>query len=149
MPVTSNIPGLASYIYIVLSYLEASAINHYCFGRMKVEYAAIKENLESMGHLTTSIRRLRLALLKVKELNDTETTARSCEVAIANILVEATHLKTALGISIPISWSAESDIESVTDGESSCERTDSVSAAGFEMVELVILAAEIMKEQHH
>lgn len=86
---------------------------------------------------------------QVKELNDTETTARSCEVAIANILVEATHLKTALGISIPISWSAESDIESVTDGESSCERTDSVSAAGFEMVELVILAAEIMKEQHH
>lgn len=87
--------------------------------------------------------------LQVKESNDTETTARSCEVAIANILVEATHLKTALGISIPISWSAESDMESVSDGESSCERTDSVSAAGFEMVELVILAAEIMKEQHH
>jgi len=128
---------------------EADYASNIEYSRMKVEYAAIKENLESMGHLTTSIRRLRLALLKVKELNDTETTARSCEVAIANILVEATHLKTALGISIPISWSAESDIESVTDGESSCERTDSVSAAGFEMVELVILAAEIMKEQHH
>ncbi|CAE5982079.1 unnamed protein product [Arabidopsis arenosa] len=128
---------------------EADYASNIDYSRMKVEYAAIKENLESMGHLTTSIRRLRLALLKVKETNDTETTARSCEVAIANILVEATHLKTALGISIPISWSAESDMESVTDGESSCERTDSVSAAGFEMVELVILAAEIMKEQHH
>lgn len=144
---------------------------------MKVEYAAIKESLESLGHLTTSIRRLRLALLKVisaqlsdidyifgsfllgqilvvpilqvKESSDTEKTERKCEVAIANILVEATHLKTALGISIPISWSAESDMESVSDGESSCERTDSVSAAGFEMVELVILAADIMKEQHH
>lgn len=88
-------------------------------------------------------------ILQVKELNDTETTARRCDVSIANILVEATHLKTALGISIPISWSAESDMESVVDGESSCERTDSVSAAGFEMVELVILAAEIMKEQQN
>ncbi|CAH2051936.1 unnamed protein product [Thlaspi arvense] len=112
------------------------------------EYATLKESLESMGHLITSIRRLRLALLKVKESNDTETAARRREVAIANILVEATHLKTALGISIPISWSAESDIEPVADGEeSSCEKTDSVSAAGFEMVELVILAADIMKEQ--
>ncbi|KAL1193983.1 hypothetical protein V5N11_009654 [Cardamine amara subsp. amara] len=132
------------------SYLntEADYAGTIDYARMKVEYAAIKESLESMGHLTTSIRRLRLALLEVKESNDTETTARRCEVAIANILVEATHLKTALGISIPISWSAESDMESVTDGESSCEKTDSVSAAGFEMVELVILAAEIMKEQH-
>ncbi|XP_024016499.1 uncharacterized protein LOC18026175 isoform X2 [Eutrema salsugineum] len=127
---------------------EAEYAGNIDYSRMKVEYAALKESLESMGHLTTSIRRLRLALLKVKESNDTETAARRCEIAIANILVEATHLKTALGISIPISWSAESDMESVADGESSCEKTDSVSAAGFEMVELVILAAEIMKEQH-
>ncbi|XP_018461562.1 uncharacterized protein LOC108832588 isoform X3 [Raphanus sativus] len=128
---------------------EADYAGNIDYARMKVEYAALKESLESMGHLTTSIRRLRLALLKVKEMNDTETSARSCEVAISNILVEATHLKTALGISIPISWSAESDSESVTDGESSCDKTDSVSAAGFEMVELVILAAEIMKVQHN
>ncbi|XP_010496768.1 PREDICTED: myosin heavy chain, clone 203-like isoform X3 [Camelina sativa] len=128
---------------------EADYASNIDYARMKVEYAAIKESLESLGHLTTSIRRLRLALLQVKESNDTETTERRCEVAIANILVEATHLKTALGISIPISWSAESDVESVADGESSCERTDSVSASGYEMVELVILAAEIMKEQNH
>ncbi|RID52952.1 hypothetical protein BRARA_G00382 [Brassica rapa] len=126
---------------------EADNAGNIDYARMKVEYAAVKESLESMGHLTTSIRRLRLALLK--ETNDTETAARTCEVAISNILVEATHLKTALGISIPISWSAESDMESVADGESSCDKTDSVSAAGFEMVELVILAAEILKEQHN
>ncbi|XP_013599296.1 PREDICTED: myosin heavy chain, clone 203 isoform X2 [Brassica oleracea var. oleracea] len=128
---------------------EADHAGNIDYARMNVEYAALKESLESMGHLTTSIRRLRLALLKVKETNDTETAARTCEVAISNILVEATHLKTALGISIPISWSAESDMESVADGESSCDKTDSVSAAGFEMVELVILAAEILKEQHN
>ncbi|XP_013671884.1 myosin heavy chain, clone 203 isoform X2 [Brassica napus] len=126
---------------------EADHAGNIDYARMNVEYAALKESLESMGHLTTSIRRLRLALLK--ETNDTETAARTCEVAISNILVEATHLKTALGISIPISWSAESDMESVADGESSCDKTDSVSAAGFEMVELVILAAEILKEQHN
>ncbi|XP_019084001.1 PREDICTED: myosin heavy chain, clone 203-like isoform X2 [Camelina sativa] len=128
---------------------EADYASNIDYARTKVEYAAIKESLESLGHLTTSIRRLRLALLQVKESNDTETAERRCEVAIANILVEATHLKTALGISIPISWSAESDVESVADGQSSSERTDSVSAAGYEMVELVILAAKIMKEQHH
>ncbi|KAF8099665.1 hypothetical protein N665_0239s0008 [Sinapis alba] len=128
---------------------EADYAGNIDYARMKVEYAALKESLESMGHLTTSIRRLRLALLKVKETNDTETAARTCEVAISNILVEATHLKTALGISIPISWSAESDMESsVADGESSCDKTDSVSAAGFEMVELVILAAEIIKQHN-
>ncbi|KAJ0233438.1 Myosin heavy chain-like protein [Hirschfeldia incana] len=128
---------------------EADYAGNVDYARMKVEYAALKESLESMGHLTTSIRRLRLALLKVKEMNDTETSARTGDVAISNILVEATHLKTALGISIPISWSAESDVESVADGESSCDKTDSVSAAGFEMVELVILAAEIMKVLHN
>ncbi|KFK22002.1 hypothetical protein AALP_AAs61784U000100, partial [Arabis alpina] len=56
---------------------------------------------------------------------------RRCKVVIFNILVEATNLKTALGISLPISWSAELDMESIVDGESSCERTDSVSAAGL------------------
>ncbi|CAN8270788.1 unnamed protein product [Cochlearia groenlandica] len=125
---------------------EADYAGNSDYARMKVEYAALKESLESIRHLTSSIRRLRLALLKVKESDDTETTARSCEVAIGNILVEATHLKTALGISIPISWSAESDTDSVADSESSVERADPVSAAGFEMVELVVLAAEVMKE---
>lgn len=54
-------------------------------------------------------------------------------------------MKTALGSSLPISWSAESDrsIDEVSGiGQ---ERVDFVSAAGFEMVELLIFAAQVLK----
>ena len=76
--------------------------------------------------------------------------------ALDNIMTDAKLVKTALGSSLPISWSALED-----DGSSSgimgneagdiCEdygneKIDSVSAAGFEMVELLILAAQILKD---
>ncbi|XP_010530702.1 PREDICTED: spindle pole body component 110 [Tarenaya hassleriana] len=113
------------------------------YARMKIEYAAFKESLESMGHLTNSVRRLRLALLKVKESMDTEMAIGRYGEAINKIIMEANRLKTALGISIPISWSAEADAEA--SGDSSEGVVDSVSAAGFEMVELVVLASEILR----
>jgi len=65
-------------------------------------------------------------------------------------------VKTALGSSLPISWFAEADDASIgesfhnklTDiyGEHSSEKIDPVSAAGFEMVELLILAGQILKD---
>ena len=65
-------------------------------------------------------------------------------------------MKTALVSSLPVSWSAEADVDSIDEsisndpndiyGDSSSEKIDSVSAAGFEMVELLILAAQILKE---
>lgn len=72
------------------------------------------------------------------------------------IIYEAKLVKTALGSSLPMSWSAEADsgldVERLGDeqsdisGNSSNEKIDSVAAAGFEMVELLILAAEILKD---
>jgi hypothetical protein len=76
--------------------------------------------------------------------------------ALNDIISEARLVKTALGSSLPISWSAEADDASI--GEGVCdelsdiygnpirEKIDSVSAAGFEMVELLILAAQILKD---
>lgn len=64
-------------------------------------------------------------------------------------------MKTALGSSLPVSWSAEGNGESIAESmdsevgkifeDSSCEKIDSVSAAGFEMVDLLILAAQVLK----
>ncbi|XP_021656301.2 uncharacterized protein LOC110646979 isoform X2 [Hevea brasiliensis] len=126
------------------------------FARMKIENATLKESMECMEHLTSSIHRLRLALLKVKESVASEVTVIGMSQAIGDIISEAKLLKTALGSSLPISWSAEADGASVGDsgrnelgdfhGDSSSEKIDSVSAAGFEMVELLMLAAQIIEE---
>ncbi|KAL9371145.1 hypothetical protein Peur_036285 [Populus x canadensis] len=126
------------------------------FARMKIENATLKESMESMDHLISAIHRLRLALLKVKESDTREGTVSGLPVALDDIISEARLVKTALGSSLPISWSAEEDDASIgesfhnklTDiyGEHSGEKIDPVSAAGFEMVELLILAGQILKD---
>lgn len=85
-----------------------------------------------------------------------DTRCTSLSENLDNIINEAKLVKTALGSSLPLSWSAEADVEfsgpSVTNepgdvyGEPSHEKIDSVYAAGFEMVELLILAAQILKD---
>lgn len=67
-------------------------------------------------------------------------------------------MKTALGSSLPVSWSAEGDGESVGESidceigdmfeDSSSQKIDSVTAAGFEMLDLLILAARVLKEKN-
>ncbi|KAF9675794.1 hypothetical protein SADUNF_Sadunf09G0069800 [Salix dunnii] len=126
------------------------------FARMKIENATLKESMESMDHLISAIHRLRLALLKVKESDTREGTVSGLPVALDDIISEARLVKTALGSTLPISWSAEADDASIgesfhsklTDvyGEPDSEKIDPVSAAGFEMVELLILAGQILKD---
>ncbi|KAH9695144.1 Myosin heavy chain-like protein [Citrus sinensis] len=126
------------------------------FARMRIENATLKESLENMDHLISSIRRLRLSLSKVKELATSEDTIGSMSETLDDIITEAKLVKTALGSSLPVSWIAESDDGSINEntdsesgdihGDSSNEKMDSVSAAGFEMVELLILAAQILKD---
>lgn len=66
-------------------------------------------------------------------------------------------MKTALGCSLPVSWSAGEDVGVSGDGggsdnsgditqDSSDEKLDTVTAAGFEMMELVIFAAQVLKD---
>ncbi|KAE9447094.1 hypothetical protein C3L33_21012, partial [Rhododendron williamsianum] len=125
--------------------------------RMKIENATLKESLESMEHLTSAICRLRLSLLKVKESATFEDSLSGVSETLNSIVTEAKLVKTALGSSLPVSWSAEADArpfdqsydqETTVDGngDSSSEKVDFVSAAGFEMVETLILAAEILED---
>ncbi|GFZ16889.1 myosin heavy chain-like protein [Actinidia rufa] len=72
--------------------------------------------------------------------------------ALDDIVGEAKLTRTALGSSLPISWSAEADAKLSSENydqettdvsrESGSEKVDFVSAAGFEMVEILILAAQ-------
>ncbi|XP_071740374.1 uncharacterized protein [Rutidosis leptorrhynchoides] len=121
-------------------YAQKASSSTMDFARMRIEYTALKESLESMEYLTSSIRRLRLSLIKVKESVQAEDTVDKKSEIIENVVTEANLLKTALGSSLPVSWSAEA-----TDGASSAEKVDCVSAAGFEMVELVILASHLVR----
>ncbi|XP_062089215.1 uncharacterized protein LOC133795761 isoform X2 [Humulus lupulus] len=127
------------------------------FARMKIENANLKESMESMEHLISSIHRLRLSLLvKAKESETTTGTVAIMPESLDEIIYKAKLVKTALGSSLPISWSAEADLgldgEGVGNeqgdifGSSTNEKIDFVAAAGFEMVELLILAAQILKD---
>lgn len=127
------------------------------FARMKIEIATLRESMGSMEHLTTTVHRLRLSLSKAKEsVTSGSTTVTSLSETVNNIIYEAKLVKTALGSSLPISWSADTDVEfndhslsnepGHVSGETSHEKIDSVFAAGFEMVELLILAAQILKD---
>ncbi|KAA8545768.1 hypothetical protein F0562_020781 [Nyssa sinensis] len=126
------------------------------FARMKIENATLKESLESMERLTSSVRRLRLSLIKVKESTTSECTVTSMSETLDDIYTEANLVKTALCSSLPVSWSAEAGVRSSSDesfdketidvGDSGNENVDFVSAAGFEMVEILMLAAQILKD---
>ncbi|CAA0814238.1 myosin heavy chain-related [Striga hermonthica] len=120
--------------------------HHMDFARMKIENATLKESLESMDHLLSSVRRLRISLFKVKDSSNMSSTENTSYLSttIDQIIVEADLVRTALGSSIPISWSAEADQSH--DG-SGFEKLDFVSAVGFEMVELLIFAAQVLRDQ--
>ncbi|KAK6159197.1 hypothetical protein DH2020_006511 [Rehmannia glutinosa] len=124
--------------------------NHMDFARMKIENATLKESLESMEHLLSSVRRLRISLFKVKDSAEAKSENTSCFETLGRIMAEANLVKTALGSSLPISWSAETDRSyDIKEGglDSGYDKVDFVSAAGFEMVELLIFAAQLLKEQ--
>uniref|UniRef100_A0A2P2MFQ4 Uncharacterized protein LOC105129798 isoform X4 n=1 Tax=Rhizophora mucronata TaxID=61149 RepID=A0A2P2MFQ4_RHIMU len=126
------------------------------FARMKIENATLKESIESMEHLISSVHRLRLALLKAKDSVMCEDNVTGVSEELDVIISEAKLVKTALGSSLPVSWSAEVDDTSI--GDTVCnepgdiyevpgsEKKDFVSAVGFEMVELLILAAQMLKD---
>ncbi|XP_075488749.1 uncharacterized protein LOC142527728 isoform X2 [Primulina tabacum] len=116
------------------------------FARMKIENATFKESLESMEHLLSSIRRLRISLLKVKDSAADKSEHKNCYDSLDKIIAESRLAKIALGSSLP----AETDgsHSEINDGGSDpgLEKFDFVSAAGFEIVDLLIFAAHVLKE---
>ncbi|GFP88640.1 hypothetical protein PHJA_001007700 [Phtheirospermum japonicum] len=116
--------------------------HHMDFARMKIENATLKESLESMEHLLSSVRRLRISLFKIKSSSAESSENTSCLDTLGQIISEANLVKTALGSSLPVSWSAETDRSYEIKDGAGYENIDFVSAAGFEMVELLIFAAQ-------
>ncbi|KAI3953291.1 hypothetical protein MKX01_042286 [Papaver californicum] len=120
------------------------------FARLRVENATLKENIETMEHLTSSIHRLRLSLVKAKDSSISLDPVTDTIQALNDIINEAKLIKTALGSSLPVSWSSEAENEtqiydiSESSTDFSRERPDFVSTSGLEMVELLILAAQIL-----
>ncbi|KAK9164311.1 hypothetical protein Syun_005213 [Stephania yunnanensis] len=127
------------------------------FARLRIENATFKESIESLEHLTTTIHTLRLSLMKARDAETSPDEVGSITEALEEVIDEAKLVKTALGSSLPVSWSAEAESglfneslinEMIDDcGDSGSEKLDSVTAAGFEMVELITLAAQILKER--
>ncbi|XP_014521477.1 uncharacterized protein LOC106778088 isoform X2 [Vigna radiata var. radiata] len=138
---------------------EGKTFNHQSsgsidFARMKIENATLKESMESMEHLTSSIHRLRLSLSKAKDCVTSEGTISGVSEILSDVIHEAELLRTALGSSLPTSWPVEADISYIGysmgtdrgDHEGSDEKMDTVSAAGLEMVELLIFSAQTLRD---
>ncbi|XP_055815977.1 uncharacterized protein LOC129885646 isoform X2 [Solanum dulcamara] len=136
------------------NFADRRATNNMDFARMKIENATLKESLESMEHLIRAVRRLHLSLIKFKEPSASKGMENCSLESLDNIINEASRLKTALGISLPLSWSVEAASgsfskrveEEIDNGQSTHENMNFVSAAGFEMVELLVFVAQLLKE---
>lgn len=156
---TPEISGSEAAVYVDNEENYSSRKSAVDFARMKIENATLRESIESMEQLTTSIHRLRLSILKAKESGTSEGPTSSVLGALKGIINEAKLIKTALSSSLPISWSAEVNIESsgetlhdsndVLGGESRLVKIDFVSAAGFEMVELLVSVAELLLKDYN
>ncbi|XP_072061200.1 uncharacterized protein [Arachis hypogaea] len=82
---------------------------HQLLIEMKIEISTLKESMESLECLTSSIHRLRLSLFKTKKSVTCEDVVSSISEVLNEIINEAKFVKTALGSSLPISWSGEGD----------------------------------------
>ncbi|XP_072147387.1 uncharacterized protein [Setaria viridis] len=125
----------------------------YCF-LLRVENATLLEGVGTVERLTSSVHRLHIVLLKayddVKSASSLESTFQD----LNSLITEANLMKTALSVVLPVSWSGDSSdaitYEALCDPsdspKSKSEKADPLSSAGMEMVELLIFAAEVLKE---
>lgn len=123
--------------------------------RMKVENATLLESIATMERLTSLVHRLHTVLMKVHDDAKSDSSLESTYEALNSLLTEANLMKTALGVVLPVSWSGDSSGAITSDPlhdssdspkSSKSEKTDPLSSAGMEMVELLILAADVVKE---
>lgn len=122
--------------------------------RLKVENATLMESVGTMQGLTSSVHRLHVVLLKAYDDVKSAGSLESTYEALNSLITEANLIKMALGVVLPVSWSGDSSdaatYESLYDSsdspKSKSEKVDPFFSAGMEMVELLMLAAEILKE---
>ncbi|KAF5196518.1 Myosin heavy chain-related protein [Thalictrum thalictroides] len=82
---------------------------------MKIENATLKESIESMDHLTSSVDRLCRTLLKAKDSSTSSGSVTETLAVLTDIITEAKLVKMALGNSLPVSWSAEAETRSLNE----------------------------------
>ncbi|XP_035818679.1 centromere-associated protein E isoform X3 [Zea mays] len=122
--------------------------------RLRVENAMLLEGVGTVEHLTSSVHRLHIVLLKAYDDIKSADPLESTFEALNSLITEANLMKTALNVVLPVSWSGDSSdaikYEAMCDPSDSPKsksgKVDPLSSAGMEMVELLILAAEILKE---
>lgn len=125
------------------------------FARLTIENAALQESMANIERVTSLVRRLHVLLLKAQDDAASAGPAESIIQALNNIISEANHMKTAFGSTLPVSWTGdeadaityENLYEPADPSEApKSEKADLVSTVGLEMVELLILAVELQKE---
>ncbi|XP_047087428.1 uncharacterized protein LOC124699114 [Lolium rigidum] len=123
--------------------------------RIKVENATLLESIATMERLTSLVHRLHNVLMKVYDDIKSDSCLESTYEALNSLITEANLMKTALGVVLPVSWSGDSSGAITSDNlhdssdspkSSKSEKADPLSSASMEMVELLILAADIVKE---
>ncbi|CAM0874190.1 unnamed protein product [Alopecurus aequalis] len=123
--------------------------------RIKVENATLLESIANMERLTSLVHRLHSVLMKVYDDVKSDSSLESTYEALNSLITEANLVKTALGVVLPVSWSGDSSGAITSDAlhdssdspkSSKSEKADPLSSASMEMVELLILAADIVKE---
>lgn len=77
---------------------------------------------------------------QLKDSSTAESTKRGILDDLDQIVAETSLFKTAISSSLPVSWSADND-------GSYGEKVDFVSATGLEMVELLMFAALVLRDQ--
>lgn len=137
---------------------ESSSVNNKIsmdLARLKIENATLQESLANMERLTSSIRRLHVSLLKAKDDANSGSSVENIIKTLESILLEANNMKTAIGSYLPVSWSADVDASIIytnlyeptgSPETPKNDKADPMSMAGFEMVELLILAVLLQKE---
>lgn len=120
-------------------------------------------SFELLGHQITYygaqvVTIITIVNLQAKESVTSEGPATSVLESLKGIINEAKQIKTALSSSLPIIWSADVNTGSseetlhdscdVLGGDSSLGKIDFVSAAGFEMVELLVSVAELLLKDY-
>ncbi|XP_037421299.1 uncharacterized protein LOC119286064 isoform X2 [Triticum dicoccoides] len=116
--------------------------------RMKVENASLLESVATMERLTSLVHRLHRVLMKVYDDVKSGCSSESSYEALSSLITEANLMRTALGVVLPVSWSGDSSggITSDSPKSSKSEKVDPLGSASMEMLELLILAADILRE---
>ncbi|KAF8698411.1 hypothetical protein HU200_035150 [Digitaria exilis] len=122
--------------------------------RLRIENATLLEGVGTVERLTSSVHRLHIVLLKAYDDVKSAGSLESTFEALSSLITEANLMKTALSVVLPVSWSGDSSdaitYEALCDPsdspKSKSDKVDALSSVGMEMVELLIFAAEVLKE---